>query len=66
MFYSIGQQLDALGPPYRVSKEKQVRAEELLSESKGRRLTRTERRELDALLRESDRVMLRRAEAMHR
>lgn len=64
--HTIGQQLDALEPAYRLPKEKQARAEELLSESKGRRLTRTERHELNALLRETERVMLRRAEAMDR
>lgn len=59
-------QLDALGPEYRLAKEKQERAEELLGESKRRLLSRSERRELNALLRDSERVMLRRAEAMDR
>jgi antitoxin (DNA-binding transcriptional repressor) of toxin-antitoxin stability system len=60
----IGQQLDALGPEYRLSREKQARAEELLSRKAD--LTREERREMDALLRESDAIMLRRAEALDR
>jgi prevent-host-death family protein len=64
--HTIGKQLDALGPEYRLAKEKQARAEELLSESKRRHLARGERRELNALLRDSERVMLRRAEAMDR
>lgn len=62
--HTIGKQLDALGPEYRLAKEKQTRAEELLAESKRRRLTRGERRELNALLLDSELVMLRRAEAM--
>ena len=64
--HTIGKQLDALGPEYRLAKEKQTRAEELLGESNHRRLPREERRELNALLRDAERVMLRRAEAMHR
>ena|SRR5437879_4608306 len=60
----IGAKLDALGPEYRLSPEKQARAEELLA--KAGDLDRTERRELRALLRESDAIMLRRAEALER
>jgi hypothetical protein len=60
----IGAKLDALGPEYRLSPEKQARAEELLS--KGNTLSRAERRELRALLRECDAIMLRRAEALDR
>lgn len=63
---TIGKRLDALGADYRLSKQKQARAEDLLTESKRRRLNRAERQELTALLQESDRVMLRRAEAMSR
>lgn len=63
---TIGKRLDALGPEYKLAKEKQARAEELLSESKRRSLTRAERRELNALLAESEAVMLHRAEAMSR
>jgi prevent-host-death family protein len=60
----IGAKLDALGPEYRLSPEKQARAEELLS--RGNSLSRAERRELQILLRESDEIMLRRAEALDR
>jgi prevent-host-death family protein len=60
----IGRELDALGPEYRLSPEKQTRAEELLSRKE--RLTLSERGELDALLRECDAIMLRRAEALDR
>jgi prevent-host-death family protein len=63
---SIGKQLDALGPAYRMAPEKQQRTDQLLAISKERRLTRTERRELDALLSDADDVMLRRADAMER
>ena len=61
---TIGARLDALGPEYKLTKEKQARAEELLSESKRRPLTRNERRELNTLLVESEKIMLRRAGAM--
>jgi len=64
--HTIGKKLDALGPDYRLAKEKQKRAEELLAESKRRRLSRAERRELDGLLSQADRIMLRRAQAMDR
>jgi prevent-host-death family protein len=60
----VGAKLDALGPEYRLSPEKQRRAEELLA--KEGNLDRAERRELGALLRESDEIMLRRAEALQR
>lgn len=63
---TIGRRLDALGPEYKLTKEKQARAEELLSEGKRRSLTRTERRELKTLLDDSESVMVRRAEAMGR
>lgn len=58
----IGAKLDALGPEYRLSPAKQARAEELLSRKSS--LNRAESRELSALLRESDAIMLRRAEAI--
>ena len=64
--HTIGKRLDALGSEFRLSKQKQRRAEELLAEGKQRRLTPAKRRELSALLRESDDVMLRRAQAMNR
>jgi prevent-host-death family protein len=60
----IGKRLDALGPEYRLSKEKQARIKALLEKNKDGLLTRAERRDLNALLRESEEVMLRRAEAM--
>lgn len=60
----IGAKLDALGPGYRLSPRKQARAEELLAKEGD--LDRAERRELRALLRESDAIMLRRAEALER
>jgi prevent-host-death family protein len=63
---TVGEQLDALGPPYRLAKEKQARAEELLAKRQQGRLPRAEQRELNALLRECDDIMLRRAEAMDR
>lgn len=63
---TIGRRLDALGPEYKLTKEKQARAEELLVESKRRPLTRTERRELNSLLVESESIMVRRAGAMSR
>jgi prevent-host-death family protein len=58
----VAVELDALGPEYRLSPEKQARAEALLS--KGNTLSRAERRELRALLNECDAIMLRRAEAL--
>jgi prevent-host-death family protein len=60
----IRAKLDALGPEYCLSPEKQARAEELLAKQGD--LDRAERRELRALLRESDEIMLRRAEALER
>ena len=61
---TIGDQLDALGPEYRLPRDKQRRAEELLTKRGEHRLTKTERRELDALLRECDDILLRRTEAI--
>ena len=58
----IGRRLDALGAEYRAAPEKQARAQELL-DRKGT-LNPAERAELDALLREFDEIMLRRAEAL--
>ena len=62
----VGQRLDAQGPAYRLSKPKQARAEHLLAQQKQRVLTAAERRELKALLRECDSIMLRRAAALDR
>jgi prevent-host-death family protein len=61
---TTGARLDRLGPEYRLSREKQARAEALLAKNKRRALSHAERRELKALLQESDAVMLRRAEAL--
>ena len=63
---SLGRRLDTLGPAYRLPKRKQSRAEQLLAKNQLGSLTPAERRELDALLRECDAVMLRRAAAMDR
>ena len=63
---SLGRRLDTLGPAYRLPKRKQSRAEQLLGKNQLGALTPAERRELDALLRECDAVMLRRAAAMDR
>jgi len=59
-------QLHELGPRFKLSRETQARAEELLAKQKANGLTRVQRRELDALLQEADEVMLRRATAMGR
>ena len=61
---TVGKRLDALGPQYRITKEQQKRTEELLARKNAGPLTKNERRELNSLLRISDEVMLRRAEAM--
>lgn len=61
---TVGKWLDALGPMYRLVPEKQARAEELLAKKKRVALSAAERRELDALLRECDAIMLRRAKAI--
>jgi hypothetical protein len=63
---TLGRHLDALGPEYRLAKGQQRRAEELLTKSERGRLTHAQRRELNALLRQCDDIMLRRAEAMPR
>jgi prevent-host-death family protein len=62
--HEIGRQLDALGPEYRLSADQQARAEELLAR-KGN-LTPAERGELERLLRISEAVMQRRADALDR
>src|SRR5438445_12786451 len=53
---TLGRRLDGLGSAYRLSHEKQARAEELLARQKQRKLTAGERRQLGALLRESDTI----------
>ena len=62
----IGARLDSLGSAFRLTKSQQQRTEVLLAESQQRRLTRTERRELDALLQVSEEVLLRRTAALDR
>jgi prevent-host-death family protein len=61
---TLGQRLDALSSSYRLAGAKQVRVEKLFNARQRRSLTAAERRELKALLRECDRIMLRRAEAL--
>jgi antitoxin (DNA-binding transcriptional repressor) of toxin-antitoxin stability system len=61
---TVGRRLDALGPAYGLAHEKQMRTEELLAKNQEGRLTRAERRELNALLRECEDIMLRRAKAL--
>jgi prevent-host-death family protein len=63
---TVAERLDRLGPGYRLSREKQARAETLLAKNKRRSLSPAERRELKALLQESDAIMLRRAAALDR
>ncbi len=63
---SLGRNLDALGPEYRLTQVQQLRTEELLEQGKQRRLTRAEQRELDALLHESEEVLTRRTAALDR
>jgi len=60
----VGQWLDAMGPEYRLSTERQARMEELLAHKQ--RLSDIERAELEALLQEGEAIMLRRAEALNR
>jgi len=61
---TLGRQLDALGPAYRLAKEKQERVDALLTKRQERRLTSAERQELTGLLQECDAILLRRAEAL--
>jgi antitoxin (DNA-binding transcriptional repressor) of toxin-antitoxin stability system len=62
----LGTSLDSLGPAYRLTIIQQQRTEELLAESKQRRLTRAEQRELNTLVYESEEVLLRRTAALER
>jgi prevent-host-death family protein len=62
----VGVNLDALGPAYRLARAKQARADQLLAAKEKRRITAPQRRELQALLRECDAIMLRRAAALDR
>jgi prevent-host-death family protein len=59
---ATGTRLDSLGPAFRLPAKKQKRAEELLA--KQTQLSRAERSELDALLRECDGILVRRARAL--
>jgi antitoxin (DNA-binding transcriptional repressor) of toxin-antitoxin stability system len=61
---TLGSRLDALGPAYRLAKEKQARVETLVAKRQERRLTSAEQRELTDLLQECDEIMLRRAKAL--
>jgi antitoxin (DNA-binding transcriptional repressor) of toxin-antitoxin stability system len=61
---TLGRRLDALGPAYRLTKEKQKRVEALLAKRQEHHLTSAERRELTGLLQECDDILLRRAEAL--
>jgi prevent-host-death family protein len=63
---TVGENLDALGSAYRLTRSKQARANQLLAAQEERRLTAPERRELQALLSECDAIMLRRAAALDR
>jgi prevent-host-death family protein len=62
----IGRRLDAMGPEYRLSPEKQQRMEELLARQQAAPLAPADRRELEALAEECDEIMLRRAQALHK
>ena len=62
----VGLRLDALDPAFRLSPKKQARIEGLLAENERRRLSPCEHRELKALLRECDSLMLRRTSALQR
>jgi PHD/YefM family antitoxin component YafN of YafNO toxin-antitoxin module len=60
----VGERLDALGPEYRLSREKQTRLTDLLSRKAA--LIFPEQSELETLVREADEITLRRAEALDR
>jgi antitoxin (DNA-binding transcriptional repressor) of toxin-antitoxin stability system len=63
---TVAERLDRLGSEYRLSGEKQARAEALLRKNKRQALSPAERSELRALLRECDAIMLRRAHGLGR
>ena len=63
---TAAERLDRLGSEYRLSGEKQARAETLLTKNMRHTLSPAERRELRALLRECDAIMLRRAHGLGR
>jgi len=62
----VGQRLDRLGPAYRLDRAKHARTEELLAAKQQRPLSAAERRELKAVLQESEAILLRRAAALDR
>jgi prevent-host-death family protein len=61
---AVGKKLDALGPEFRLSEQKQARLTELLGRKAA--LTPSERGELGTLVQEADEITLRRAEALDR
>jgi hypothetical protein len=61
---AVGKKLDALGPEFRLSQQKQARLKELLGRKAA--LTPSERGELEILVQEADEITLRRAEALDR
>jgi antitoxin (DNA-binding transcriptional repressor) of toxin-antitoxin stability system len=62
---AVGERLDALGPEYRLSPERQKRLSELLARREIAQLMPEEESELRALSAECDQIMLRRAQALH-
>jgi prevent-host-death family protein len=60
---AAAKRLDALGDRFKLPPKAQARTEQLLATQKAGPLTPADRRELDALLRQADEVMLRRAKA---
>lgn len=63
---TLNKRLDALGSAYRLSPEKQARAEALLAAKAKGSLTPPQRRELRTLVRECDAILERRAQALDR
>ncbi|MEK7833619.1 MAG: type II toxin-antitoxin system Phd/YefM family antitoxin [Acidobacteriota bacterium] len=61
---TIGKKLDAFGASFQLQTSDQLRTEELLARQQSTSLTRAEQRELKELLRTSEEIMLRRAEAL--
>ncbi len=62
----VGRQIDALGPDFRLSRNKQVRMEQLLAASQQRTLTGLEQRALKTLLRECDAILRKRTAVLER
>lgn len=60
----VGRWLDAMGPEYRLSPERQARMEELLARKE--ELSEADRGELEELLQEGEAILLRRAAALDR